>query len=240
MSGRIPKCPRGPRFTQAEPGQDFIKDEGRAILVTFVAQVPEELPVRCHVPLNGDGDHCGKLVAELVEDPVNSLAIAVGNLVDVIVQDLRDAGLGPGEGEPVRVTVIADREEMIASGAAAGKPQATGVRVRTGLHKADLLRPADGVEDRLGGLHLDRAGHAEEDAVFHLAADSLVDGRILVTEDDRAEGSPVIDVLAVIKIPHAAALGPLDKLRPMGYAVAVDAFGVGLSPPRNGTQGTFE
>src|SRR6266536_1355424 len=87
--------------------------------------------------------------------------------------------------------------------------------------------------DRLGQLDL-YVGHAGADNIeaVHRVADGGVDGRVVVAEDDRAEGGVVVEVALPVGVGEVCASGVDDHHRPGQRAVdRVDPTGDDAARP---------
>ena len=104
-------------------------------------------------------DHRGDLASVLIEGRFQRREVVVGKRNDEIIRALGNPlGARRRHGMPVMPSVIAAREQQVASGRGAGHADGGRIGLGTGLEKAHPLSAGDQLHQPLGDLHLEGMG----------------------------------------------------------------------------------
>ena len=95
-----------------------------------------------------------------------------------------------------------------------------------------ISRMGQHAEQRLGTLHLDRRRPVEIRPELHLADRGLDDRRVGMAQRHRTQAHRILDELAPVGVPHAAATPAGDERRSIGRILIV-ALGVGVAAARD-------
>mmetsp|Transcript_66663 Transcript_66663/g.201211 ORF Transcript_66663/g.201211 Transcript_66663/m.201211 type:complete len:353 (+) Transcript_66663:271-1329(+) len=215
-----------PAIGDAEPGHDLIEDEERAVLCRELAQALQELlRGRDEAGVADDGlqDHGGHLV--LLQQGLH------GRQVVVLRAERRVRGTGrnawrvrQAQGghagarlhqEGVRVAVVAalELDNLLALREGPHEPQHAHAGLGAAVGEAHHLDRRHGVYDHLRELVLQGRGRAEGGALRELRPQSVQDFIICVTQDGRAPGADIVDVLVAIHVPRIGALHAIEDHR---------------------------
>ena len=115
----------------------------------------------------------------------------------------------------VNVTVIAafELDDLVPAGEAAGEPDARHGRFGAAVHHPHLLDRGHPFADQLGHLDFEWIWNSEADAPHHRFMDRIDHYARCMTQNRRAPGSDVINVLVAIDVPNLCAFSALDKER---------------------------
>src|SRR4051812_21356607 len=95
---------------------------------------------------------------------------------------------------PVMPAVVAAEEDLVAPGGPPGDPDGDGTRLSATLGITRHLGAGDGPGQLLGELDLQLMVDRIRGAAGDLLADGLIDRRVAVAEDDRADAADPVDI----------------------------------------------
>ena len=137
------------------------------------------------------------------------------------------------------VVAALELDDLVATREATCKTDGTHRRLRPRVHHAHTLYR--GEELRANKLcHLDLAGITSPVArtLLQLTADSLLDGRVSVSEEQRSPGADVVDVFIAIDVKDVGALAVIDIKGGEAYR-AEGTYGA-IDPARDILRGALE
>ena len=109
--------------------------------------------------------------------------------------------------------VAAEDDDALASRRTARETHRGARCFGTAVHEAHLLATGDTRRDRLGQLHLTWCRRTERRSVGCRRAQRRGDGRMGMTEDDRAVALDEVDVPVALDVPHVGAFRACDDVR---------------------------
>lgn len=187
--------------------------------------------------VHGDYDDC-HLVAGLGEHGLPRRAVAPRQL-PMEPREVRGDAPGhilthPGQhaaaaGDAVEPADVPAMKHQVAARRGAGHLDARGDGFAAGLQVAHPLSARDGMNQQLGHFAFEPRGMAEDDALFELQTDGLIDGRKAVPECDGSQGILEIDIRVSIEIPYATAYPSLTF--PVGVRLRESLENVRVAAP---------
>ena len=212
----------------AEAGHDLVEREQGAMLG---AQLPDALHERhggaheVHVARDGLDDDAGHLVTVLVEGGFDLFDVVVFKHHGVLHHLRWHARAGGGaergqartgfhqQGVGMAVVAAFELDDLLAAGGAAR--QADGAHAGFGARadQAHHVDAGDQLDDLFGQLDFALGGSAERESLEHRFLHRFHHRGVAVTQDHRAPGADVVDVLLPVGVPKVSALGTLHKTR---------------------------
>ncbi len=213
---------------QAEPGDDLVQDQQRAVPAAQLAQQAHELLAldqQARVGWHALDDHRCDLGPAFVHQRAQCLGVIERQHRGVMGEALRHPGRGrraegreprPGvDQQMVHVPVVAAAEldDRVAAGGAACQADGGHDRFGAGGHEAHHLEVRHRGGHELGELDLLPARRPEREARGGSGRDRLHNLRVGVAEDQRAPRADVVHVAVGVDIDDVAAHRPLVEER---------------------------
>ena len=221
-------------FCETETGHHFVEDEEGPMLLGEVAHELEKAGTwenEAGVGGIGLGDDSCDLVAVFGEGFFELFGIVVGKgdgLGSEALGDSRRVGLAEGEGagtggdeKGVNVTVVValELDDFVAASEAAGEAHTGHGGLGSGVGHADLFDGRNPIDDFLRHLDFADMGDSVGNSILGGLVDGVGDGNGRVSEDVRAPGTNVVDVVFAIDVLDTGAFGAAHK-----EGVAIDVL----------------